>query len=618
MSTEGPIDVRDPDGIESLVGPIDGESKAEQIRALKALVVQQEAKIASILEISNALRATRTESELLDLIAEKIALLMDADRSTLFLKDEEAGELWTKVTEGARTMEIRLALGQGIAGWVAQTGQSINIKNAYRDPRFNPDIDFRTGYETKSILCQPMRNQERRIIGVIQVLNKRHGYFTVDDELLLSSTAAQAAIVIENGGLYHSVLEANYELNEIREALEKKLAEQDMLVDLQRSMSQSVSMDGIARSVAEQTLQIVPSQACAVTLKGQQGYLLYLLQQAKAKGDTPELQITRSIDQEGPSALVIDQGIPYVCNSKEQIGSDSTLTALGLELRTVAVVPLSSLDSVFGSIGLINKRGLNDNGVAATYSDADLKLLTLLSAQVAPAIATQLFRSEQELADRLASVGRMLSGVLHDFKTPVTVISGYVQLMAKEDSSDSRKAFAANIAKQFASLNQMTTELLSFARGDSTILLRKVYLSKFMTEVEEHLRQEFEGREIDLKVLVNYRRTARFDEGKMKRAIFNVARNAVEAMSRGGHFIISLDAVDEETLRFRFKDSGQGIPVDIRGRLFESFVTFGKNNGTGLGLAIVKKIVDEHNGQIDFESIPGEGTTFEIRIPIAP
>ncbi|MCA9565431.1 MAG: GAF domain-containing protein, partial [Myxococcales bacterium] len=176
----------------------------EEVRSLRALVLQQEAKIASILEISNALRATRTEEELLNLIMEKISLVMNADRSTLFLIDDDVNELWTKLTQNRRTTEVRLAIGEGIAGWVARSGQSINIKDAYKDPRFNPDIDNRTGYRTSSVLCQPMRNQERRIIGVIQVLNKKHGYFTVDDELLLAAIASQAAVVIENSALYHS------------------------------------------------------------------------------------------------------------------------------------------------------------------------------------------------------------------------------------------------------------------------------------------------------------------------------------------------------------------------------------------------------------------------------
>ena len=98
---------------------VSDEALRERVAELEAQVVQQEAKIASILEITNALRATRSEDELLELIMEKISLLMGADRSTLFLLDEQSNELWTMITEGRRSFEVRLGVGEGIAGWVA-------------------------------------------------------------------------------------------------------------------------------------------------------------------------------------------------------------------------------------------------------------------------------------------------------------------------------------------------------------------------------------------------------------------------------------------------------------------------------------------------------------------
>lgn len=587
----------------------------DEIGALKTALVRQEAKIASILEISNALRATRSEGELLNLIMEKISVLMDADRSTLFLIDEDARELWTKLTQERRTVEVRLALGEGIAGWVAQTGQSINIKDAYRDPRFNPGVDQRTGYVTESVLCQPMRNQDRRIIGVIQVLNKRHGYFTVEDELLLSAVASQAAVVIENSTLYHTVLESNYELNEIREALEQKVSEQDTLFEIQRSVNQALSVRDLVQSVGEKTLSLLPSQACVMTLRENGGHAVYLWKGRNTGAPGSNLVVSHRLDDEGPSAHVIARGDHYLCNDPETCLQDRELANSGIQYRSVVAVPLYFEDEVFGSLEIINKAGISDIGGPAAFTDTDLKFLTVLAGQISPSIATSLFRAKKEKADRLASIGQMLSSVLHDFKTPVTIISGYAQLMARQDSKEQRSEYAQSIKKQFEHLNTMTQEVLAFARGESTILLRKVYLGKFMNEVKELLELEFEGRNITFSVAANYRRTAKFDEGKLKRAIFNLARNARQAMPDGGTFKISVDA-NKSWLVFRFVDSGRGVPEDIQDRLFESFVTHGKRDGTGLGLAIVKKIVDEHQGEIDFDTEIGKGTTFEIRLPL--
>ncbi|MBN1947338.1 MAG: GAF domain-containing protein [Bradymonadales bacterium] len=592
------------------------ERLEQQVRELTARVFKQEEKISSILEISNALRATRTEDELLNLIMEKISLLMDADRSTLYLKDERTNELWTKIKQGNRTHEVRLAMGQGIAGWVGETGQSINIQEAYADPRFNPEVDRRTGYVTKSILCQPMRDQDRRIVGVIQVLNKKHGPFTADEELLLSAIAAQAAIVIENGALYHSMLEANWELNEIREALEQKIAEQNMLFEIQSSIAQAVSIDALVESVAQKTLELIPSQACAITLRENGGRILYLYQaEHQEPHQPPSMVVSRRVDDAGPSALVTSQGVPYLCNNEAPCSVNSAIYQQGVRYQTVLAVPLFSDDLAFGSIELINKKQAGNNGGTAKYTDTDLKLLTLLAGQIAPATAAFLFRVRKEKDDRLAVIGQMLSSVLHDFKNPITIISGYVQLMERTADPELRKEYAGSIQRQFELLNQMSQEVLAFARGERSIFLTKVYLNRFMEEIEQLLTQEFEGRNITLQVHTGYRRQAKFDEGKMKRAIFNLARNAREAMPDGGRFDIEVDR-DGDQLVFVVSDSGTGIPEDVRDRMFESFVTHGKQGGTGLGLAMVKKMVEEHNGTISFESEAGRGTTFEIRLPL--
>ena len=105
------------------------------------------------------------------------------------------------------------------------------------------------------------------------------------------------------------------------------------------------------------------------------------------------------------------------------------------------------------------------------------------------------------------------------------------------------------------------------------------------------------------------------DEGKIRRMIFNLARNAREAMDGGGRVALGFDLdTSRDEVVITVTDNGSGIPVQIQDRLFESFVSHGKSEGTGLGLAMVKKIVDEHNGSISFTSMSA-GTSFQIRIP---
>jgi serine phosphatase RsbU (regulator of sigma subunit) len=103
--------------------------------------------------------------------------------------------------------EIRLKIGDGIAGYVAGTGETLNIPDAYADPRFNQYFDQVTGYRTRSILTAPMFNPQQKIIGVVQLLNKKDGPFTFRDERLLAAMAAQAAISIENARLYEQEIQ---------------------------------------------------------------------------------------------------------------------------------------------------------------------------------------------------------------------------------------------------------------------------------------------------------------------------------------------------------------------------------------------------------------------------
>ena len=153
-----------------------------------------------ILEITRPLMAVTDLDALLHHMAEATAKLLAADRATVFVVDRERNELWSRVALGAG--EIRLPVGRGIAGTVAQTGEIINIPDAYGDPRFNPEPDRISGYHTKTLITFPMKGNDAKVIGVFQVVNKNGGGpFTQNDEDLLASLAASAAVAVENAQL---------------------------------------------------------------------------------------------------------------------------------------------------------------------------------------------------------------------------------------------------------------------------------------------------------------------------------------------------------------------------------------------------------------------------------
>ncbi|TMG64003.1 MAG: HD domain-containing protein [Chloroflexi bacterium] len=159
-------------------------------------------KLDLILDVTRRLMSITDLDALLRDMATVTTQLLDADRATIFIVDRDRAEIWSKIALGTGAGEIRQAIGVGIAGTVAATGERINIADAYEDPRFNPEPDHRTGYRTKTLLTFPMTGQNGRVIGVFQVVNKNGGgAFSTDDEETLSSLGASAAVAVENAQL---------------------------------------------------------------------------------------------------------------------------------------------------------------------------------------------------------------------------------------------------------------------------------------------------------------------------------------------------------------------------------------------------------------------------------
>jgi adenylate cyclase len=211
------------------------------------------------------LKATTYLGQSLDLeatlqyVMEQARALMQADRSTLFMLSQATNELWTKVLnkDGTEVIPIRIPANKGIAGYVASTGEILNIPNAYDDPRFNPDTDKRTGYHTKSILCMPVYNSKNELIGVTQLINKQSGVFTSSDEEFMRAFNIQAGIALENAQLFENVL---LEKEKVANLYEQVLQEQQYQKDILQSLSDAVistDMEGKIVTINEAALELL-------------------------------------------------------------------------------------------------------------------------------------------------------------------------------------------------------------------------------------------------------------------------------------------------------------------------------------------------------------------------
>lgn len=155
-----------------------------------------------LLDISLAMIEKSDLSSLLSFIMEEATKIVLAERSTLYLIDFDRNELISFIAQKSEIKEIHLPMGIGIAGHVARYGCTVNIEDAYKTPLFHDGIDKQTGYRTRSVLCVPMNNREGKIIGVLQVLNKKLGIFTEYDSWLLNTFAVFVATAIENARLH--------------------------------------------------------------------------------------------------------------------------------------------------------------------------------------------------------------------------------------------------------------------------------------------------------------------------------------------------------------------------------------------------------------------------------
>lgn len=164
-------------------------------------------KLHQLIEASKIINSTLDLDKLLGLILNAATKSTNADRGTLYLADNIKKELWSKVLQGTDMVEIRLPIGKGLAGYVAETGETINIPDTYADPRFNPDIDKRSGYHTYNMLCMPLKNKDGKIIGVFQLLNKKQGSFDSEDISFIDAFSAHASVAIENARMAQEMVQ---------------------------------------------------------------------------------------------------------------------------------------------------------------------------------------------------------------------------------------------------------------------------------------------------------------------------------------------------------------------------------------------------------------------------
>lgn len=182
----------------------------------KLVMKMNTSELQKIISAAKLVNSNLSLNEVLKNIVTVALELTNADRGTLYLVDRNKDEIWSLIATGRDTLEIRLKIGAGLAGYVAKYGETINIKDARTDSRFNPEYDLSSGYQTKSMICFPIKNIDEEVVGVLQLLNNREGEFTDRDEKFLTALSIHSAIAINNALMLQKQIELNAELTKAK------------------------------------------------------------------------------------------------------------------------------------------------------------------------------------------------------------------------------------------------------------------------------------------------------------------------------------------------------------------------------------------------------------------
>jgi len=240
---------RSPSEIQGLLWGLDETEKARVFFLMAEAARRSEA----VADIANRVSDSLSLDVLFPRLMEVVSSTLNADRSSLFLHDPETGELYSRVVQGDAIGEIRFPCNLGIAGSVFTSGEAeIITADAYDNKRFNQEVDRRTGYRTRNILCVPIRNKSREVIGVTQVLNKHIGDFDVEDQRLLEGMSQQAAAALENARLFEKV--------------ERQQREEAMLLEVVSSIASEIHLGPLLEKILAAATQLLDSERGALFL----------------------------------------------------------------------------------------------------------------------------------------------------------------------------------------------------------------------------------------------------------------------------------------------------------------------------------------------------------------
>lgn len=598
----------------TLISTVAEQISAAMVNARLYTEARQRADELTILyDVSRMLTSTLDLDKVLRVIMEAAASLLQVEAGAVLLLDEASGELVfvAAVGVGSPHLARRLPAGQGIAWQTLNEGTSLLINDAAQNPHIDRHVEQLAGLPTQNLIATPLR-AKGRLIGVMEVVNKRQGVFTSADVRVLDLLAPTAAAAIENARLYaretqlaEEVRRHNRELSAlhaISAALSQSLVIQDVLDAALMVLEPQFEYDGSCLHLSDTSLN--PHAVCHAPVNG----LRITLNQAPLDAISAEAQTAQSV-----------RIIPDV----DQLEPPYAEAARVLGWGALVVVPLWGHEVIQGALAMVwrQPRSLTLETaqlLAAIGQQIGVAVERAALYEVAQRRAQEIERSYAQLvqSEKLAATGRLAMSLAHEINNPLQAIQNCLHLVLEFPLDEQRRSDYLNMAREEVErLSILVQSMLDFYRPGRGIVPSaqvRVVLDRMLALADQKLRAQ------QIQVAVDCPPdpvTVQCPPDQLGQVFLNLIMNAAEAMDLGGqlHIQVQPAAADVE---IAFSDTGPGIPPEAAAHIFEPFYTT-KDEGTGLGLAISYTLIERRGGLLTVNSSPGQGATFTIRLPVA-
>ena len=553
--------------------------------------------------VSKVIHSTLDQQQALDLIIREAVRLVNATTGSLVLINPIDGFLEIQAAYSLpEESKLKLRVGEGITGWVAQQGKSAIVQNVHQDERY-----VQVHKHTKSELAVPLEINGI-LSGVVNVDSDKLNAFNQNDLALLTELTNQAALVIHNAFLY--------EQSKIRANLFESLVRVGQVINSRQDLDEALNAITIEAS------SLMKAKTCALQLLDETNNRLSLV----ASFGAGNAYLNK------PDVLISESFLGSVVKLKKPLQIENVQTSNAYQQQDIArdegLVAMLSIPLVFNSVVIGTLNIYKEE--TYVFSNEEINIAMALAEFSALAIEKarlleRIVESEELLRrnEKLSALGLLAGEVAHEIRNPLTVLKMlYHSLGLDFPKNDPRTEDVRIMGEKMDHLNNIVEQILTFARNAEP-QFKPSDVNKIINDLRILVRRKFAQQKVVLNIqLAENLPEAKADEQQLSQVFLNLTLNALEAMPNGGELKIKSSSTQIQknknkvtNIQIEFSDTGSGMNSELRKKAFTSLLNSSKPGGTGIGLAIVNRIIESHGGEIKIRPNV-KGTTFSVYIPI--